>query len=37
MANNEATTDLWVYELLKDANLDLTPQGSPIILLWRKK
>ena len=31
MANNEATTDLWVYELLKDANLDLTPQGSPII------
>ncbi len=27
MAKKEVRTDLWVYELLKEANLNLTPQG----------
>src|SRR5690554_5490663 len=27
---NEAKTDLWVYELLKEANIDFFPQGSDI-------
>jgi len=28
MAKKEVQTDLWVYELLKEANISLTPQGS---------
>ena len=31
MAKKEAVTDLWVYDLLKEAKLNLTPQGSTII------
>ena len=30
MAKKEVKTDLWVYELLKDAKIELTPQGSDI-------
>ena len=30
MAKKEVQTDLWVYELLKEASIDLTPQGSNI-------
>ena len=30
MAKKEVLTDLWVYEMLKDANIDLHPQGSNI-------
>lgn len=30
MAKKEVKTDLWVNELLKDANVSLTPQGSDI-------
>lgn len=30
MAKREILTDLWVYELLKEANVDLHPQGSNI-------
>ncbi len=30
MPKKEATTDLWVYDLLKEAGLDLDPQGSTI-------
>lgn len=31
MAKKEVKTDLWVYELLKEANIELTPQGSDIV------
>jgi len=31
MAKKEIKTDLWVYELLKQAGIDLDPQGSSII------
>lgn len=30
MAKKEVKTDFWVYELLKDANINLTPQGCDI-------
>lgn len=30
MAKKEAKTDLWVYDLLKEANIHLEPQGSTI-------
>lgn len=30
MAKKEVHTDLWVYEMLKEANVDLNPQGSNI-------
>ncbi|RAX57414.1 SAM-dependent methyltransferase [Helicobacter monodelphidis] len=30
MAKKEIKTDLWVYELLKEANINLSPQGSDI-------
>lgn len=30
MAKKEIHTDLWVYEMLKEANIDLNPQGSNI-------
>lgn len=30
MAKKEAATDLWVYDLLKEAKLNLSPQGSTI-------
>jgi len=30
MAKKEILTDLWVYELLKEASIDLNPQGSNI-------
>ncbi|MGG5577911.1 HsdM family class I SAM-dependent methyltransferase [Myroides sp. C15-4] len=30
MAKKEAATDLWVYDLLKEANINLDPQGSTI-------
>lgn len=30
MAKNEAKTDFWVHELLKDASIHLTPQGCDI-------
>ncbi|MDX6187778.1 N-6 DNA methylase [Flavobacterium sp. Fl-318] len=30
MAKKEILTDLWVYEMLKEANVDLHPQGSNI-------
>lgn len=30
MAKNEAKTDLWVYELLQEAGIHLTPQGCDI-------
>ena len=30
MAKKEVKTDLWVYELLKEANIHLTPQGCDI-------
>ena len=30
MAKKEAKTDLWVYELLKEANIELEPQGSTV-------
>lgn len=28
MAKKEVKTDLWVYDLLKDAEIELDPQGS---------
>lgn len=31
MAKKEVKTDLWVYELLQEANIELTPQGCDII------
>ncbi len=31
MAKKEAKTDLWVYELLKKADIELEPQGSSIL------
>lgn len=31
MAKKEVLTDLWVYNLLKEANLELEPQGSSIL------
>ena len=31
MAKKEVKTDLWVYDLLKDANIQLTAQGSDIL------
>ena len=31
MAKKEVVTDLWVYELLKEANINLEPQGSTIL------
>jgi len=31
MAKKEAQTDLWVYELAKEANIKLEPQGSSIL------
>ena len=30
MAKKEVLTDLWVYELLKEAKINLSPQGSNI-------
>ena len=30
MAKKEILTDLWVYEILKEANIELHPQGSNI-------
>ena len=33
MAKKEIKTDLWVYDLLKEAELDLCPQGSDIVEL----
>ncbi len=30
MAKNEAKTDFWVYGLLKEAGVELEPQGSTI-------
>lgn len=30
MVKKEAKTDLWVYNLLKEANIDLEPQGSSV-------
>lgn len=30
MAKKEVKTDLWVYNLLKEANIELDPQGSSI-------
>ncbi|MDK2092044.1 HsdM family class I SAM-dependent methyltransferase [Aliarcobacter butzleri] len=30
MSKKEAKTDLWVYELLKEANISLEPQGSTV-------
>lgn len=30
MAKKEAKTDLWVYDLLKEADIELEPQGSTI-------
>ncbi len=30
MAKKEVKTDLWVYELLKDAGIELDPQGNSI-------
>jgi len=30
MAKKEAKTDLWVYDLLKEANIELEPQGSTV-------
>jgi len=31
MAKKEAKTDLWVYTILKEANIELEPQGSSIL------
>jgi len=31
MLRNEAQTDLWVYDLIKDAGLKLDPQGSSVL------
>ena len=31
MAKKEAKTDIWVYNLLKEANIELEPQGSSIL------
>lgn len=31
MAKKEAKTDLWVYNILKEANIELEPQGSSIV------
>jgi type I restriction enzyme M protein len=31
MAKKEAQTDLWVYNILKEANIELEPQGSTVI------
>ncbi|MCF6173454.1 MAG: SAM-dependent DNA methyltransferase, partial [Campylobacteraceae bacterium] len=31
MAKKEVKTDLWVYELLKEADIELDPQGSTIL------
>ena len=30
MAKKEVKTDLWVYDLLKEADIELTPQGCDI-------
>ena len=30
MAKKEAKTDLWVYDLLKEAGIELDPQGCSI-------
>ena len=30
MAKKEAKTDLWVYTLLKEADIQLEPQGSSV-------
>ena len=30
MSKKEILTDLWVYEILKEANVELHPQGSNI-------
>lgn len=30
MAKKEIRTDLWVYDLLKDANIKIDPQGCNI-------
>lgn len=36
MAKKEAQTDLWVYNLLRDAGIELEPQGSiPLKKLMR--
>lgn len=34
MAKLEACTDLWVYDLLKEAEINLEPQGSLDHKLW---
>jgi len=31
MVKKEAKTDLWVYTLLKEAGIELEPQGSSIL------
>lgn len=31
MAKKEAKTDLWVHSLLKEADIELEPQGSTIL------
>ncbi|EPZ58993.1 restriction enzyme BgcI subunit alpha domain protein [[Clostridium] sordellii ATCC 9714] len=31
MAKKEAKTDLWVYNILKEAQIELEPQGSSIV------
>lgn len=31
MAKKEVKTDLWVYNILKEADLELEPQGSSIV------
>ena len=31
MAKKEAKTDLWVYGLLQEANIELEPQGSSVL------
>ena len=30
MAKKEVITDLWVYEMLKEASIELQPQGSTV-------
>ena len=30
MAKKEVKTDLWVYDLLKEAEIELTPQGCDV-------
>ena len=34
MAKKEVKTDLWVYDLLKDAEIELDPQGSSFPFLY---